>query len=105
MGLTARTCTYLIEEEITMLDDLDGFDKSILNQMAVNLRRPGGRMLDLNRNTGRGATMHTPIFILGAKTQLRLNATTEIVNHYGTIRYLLTAGNTQWTVIKNFSKY
>ena len=103
MGLLPRTRNQLTEEGITSASDLAEFDKESMKQVAENLRRPGGRVADPDPNSAAGATIPTPPFTFGAKTQLRLNAATEIVRYYETVGRELTAANLQWhSVIKNF---
>ena len=79
MGLTPRTCNKLAEEGIISVNDLADFDKDSIKQVAENLRYPCGYVADPDPNANPGATIPTPPFIFGAKSQLRLNAATELV--------------------------
>ena len=50
-----------------------------------------------------GATIPTPSFVFGAKSQHRISAACEIVHYYNAVRHDITTANMQWTqVIKNF---
>ena len=48
MAIPRATVLRLAQEGITSADDLLEFDKSSINQIADNLRRPGGRVPDPN---------------------------------------------------------
>ena len=54
---------------ISGVDDLADFDKDSLKQLADNLRRPGGCIPDPNPAAVAGATIPTPAFVFGAKSQ------------------------------------
>ena len=56
-------------EGITMASDLAEFDKDSLEQLANNLCQPGGRVPDPNPNAAPGATIPTPAFTFGVKSQ------------------------------------
>ena len=52
-----------------------------------------------------GATIPTPPFVFGAKSQQRLIHSTKLIQFYDTIGGAATAAKLQWTpVIKNFSE-
>ena len=95
MGLTPRMRNKLAEEGIISVNDLADFDKDIVIQVAENLRRPGGRVADPDPNANLGVTIPTPPFIFGAKSQLRLNAATELVRYHDTVGRALTATGLQ----------
>jgi len=104
MGIPNATVVQLRAEGIESLDDLADFDKDSLQQLADNLRRPGGRVPDPNPvAAAAGATIPTPPFVFGAKSQKRLLVACDLVRYYQTVGRPLTAANMQWnTVIKNF---
>ena len=69
MGIPQETVPQMAIEGITTASDLAKFDKDSLEQLANNLCRPGGRVADPNPNTGPGATIPTPAFTFGVKSQ------------------------------------
>jgi hypothetical protein len=105
MGIPNATTIQLQNEGISTVDDLNDFDKDTLQQVADNLRRPGGRVPDPTPGAAAGATIPTPPFVFGAKSQKRLLAACDIVRYYEETGRPLTAANIQWnTVIKNFGE-
>ena len=103
MGIPHNTVVQLQTEGISAVDDLEDFDKDSLQQVADNLRRPGGRIPDPAAGAAAGATIPTPTFVFGAKSQKRLLVACELVRYYSTAGRALTAANIAWsTVIKNF---
>ena len=72
MALTNATCVQLQQEGIVTVNDLLDFDEKTMRQISDNLRQPGGRIPDPNPTAGAGATILTPPFIFGEKSQLRL---------------------------------
>lgn len=103
MGIPHDTVAQLRNEGITTVGDLADFDKDTLQQLADNLRRPGGRVADPNPGAAAGATIPTPSFVFGAKSQKRLLVATNLVRYFDTVGRDLTAANLQWThVMKNF---
>jgi hypothetical protein len=104
-GIPNATVVQLQEEGIDTVADLADFDKDTIEQIAANLRRPAGRIPDPNPGAAAGATIATPPFVLGAKSQQRLTTATALVRFYDTVGRLVTAGNLQWTpVMKHFSE-
>ena len=100
MAIPRETVARLAQEGITSADDLSEFDKSSICQIADNLRRPGGRIPDPNND---GATIPTPPFVFGAKSQQRLNVACNLVRFYNMIGRTLTASNLTWsTTMVNF---
>ena len=86
-----------------MVSDLVDFDKNSLQQLADNLRRPGGRVPDPNPRAPPGSTIRTPPFVLAAKSQKHIVVTCDLVKYYTTVSHDLTVANLQWnTVMKNF---
>ena len=103
MGIPHATVVQMDAEGITTVDDLADFDKDSLQQLADNLRRPGGRVADPNPNADPGATIPTPSFVFGAKSQKRLSVACDLVRYYQTVGRDLTAANIQWNqVMRNF---
>ena len=62
MGIPHVTVLQLQQEGIMTVDDLTALDKDSLQQLANNLRRPGGRVPDPNPNADPGATIPTSDF-------------------------------------------
>jgi hypothetical protein len=90
-------------EGIILVDDLVDFEKDTLEQIAANLRRPAGRVDDPKPNADEGATIPTPPFIFGAKSQKRLVIAAKLLRYYEVVCRPLTRANIQWTtVMKNF---
>jgi hypothetical protein len=105
MGIPNATVVQLQTEGIDTVDDLADFDKDTIEQIAANLRRPAGRIPDPAPGAAIGATIPTPAFLFGAKSQQRLMVATQLVRYYDTVGRNTTAGNLQWTpVMKNFSE-
>ena len=91
MAIPHATRVQLNNEGITSVDDLSEFDEESLKQIAENLRRPTGRINDPNPNAPAGATIPTPPFVFGAKSQSRLKVSTELVRYYQTVGRPLNA--------------
>jgi predicted DNA-binding WGR domain protein len=105
MGIPHATVIQLQDEGISTVDDLADFDKDTIEQIAANLRRPAGRVPDPNPAAAVGATIPTPPFVFGAKSQMRLINSTNLLRYYDSVGRNTTAGNLQWTpVMKNFSE-
>ena len=103
MGTPAATVTQMEAEGITAASDLADFDKDSLQQLADNLRRPGGRAPDPNPAAPQGATVPTPPFTFGAKSQKRPQVATDLIKFYNAIGRDLTAANIQWNpIMRNF---
>ena len=103
MGIPNATMVQLQQEGISTVNDLEDFDKETIEQIAANLRRPAGRIPDLAPGAAPGATIATPPFVLGAKSQKRLIVATDLVKFYTTVGRPLTVVNMAWnTCMKNF---
>jgi hypothetical protein len=103
VGIPHPTVAQMQAEGITNVQDLADFDKESLQQLADNLRRPGGRVPDPNPNAAPGTTIPTPAFVFGAKSQKRLQVATDLIKYYEATGRDYTAANFQWTnVMKNF---
>ena len=103
MGIPHATVMQLQSEGITLVSDLVDFDKNSLQQLADNLRRPGGCVLDPNPGAPPGSTIPTPPFVFGAKSQKHITVACDLVKYYTTVGHDLTVANLQWnTIMKNF---
>jgi hypothetical protein len=103
MGIPNPTVVQMQTEGIANVQDLADFDKESLQQLADNLRRPGGRVPDPNPNAAPGTTIPTPAFVFGAKSQKRLLVATDLIKYFTATGRGYTAANLQWThVKKNF---
>ena len=96
MAIPHATVLQLRHEGITSVADLVDFDKTSISQIADNLRRPGGRIPDPMPGAPEGATIPTPPFIFGAKSQTRLNVACKTIRFYNMVGRVLTAHNIQW---------
>ena len=85
MGIPHETMVQMQHEGIHSVADLADFDKDSLQQLADNLRKPGGRIHDPDPSAVEGATIPTPSFTYGAKSQKRL---VEALTSSGTIKLL-----------------
>ena len=102
MGIPHVTVVQL-QQGITTIQDLADFDKDTLQQLADNLTKPAGRILDPNPAAAASTMIPTPSFVFGAKSQHRISVACEIVRYYNAVGRDITAANMRWTqVIKNF---
>ena len=85
MALPNRTYEKLADEGITAASDLIDFTSESIKEIASNLRRPNTRNPDPDPNAASGATIPTPPFVLGAKSQLRLAASAHLMRFYNTV--------------------
>ena len=83
------------QEGIQVFADLADFEKECLQQLAENLRKPGGRIADPDPNAPVGATNPMPAFTYGAKSQKRLTVACDLIRFYQTAGTDLTAANIQ----------
>ena len=103
MGIPHATVLQLQSEGITLVSDLVDFNMTSLQQLADNLRRPGGHVPDPNPGAPPGSTIPTPPFVFGAKSQRHIAVACDLVKYYITVGCDLTVANLQWiTVMKNF---
>ena len=93
MGIPNTTVVQLQSEGITVVTDLADFDKTSLQQLADNLRRPGGHVPDPNPGAPPGVTIPTPPFVFGAKSQKHIAVACDLVRYYATVGCYLTAAN------------
>ena len=106
LAITLDTCVQLATEGLETVDDFAEFDDESLNQIIDNIRRPGGGILDPNPGAATGATIPTPSFVFGSKSQLRLKAAITIAKYYGTVGRTPSAGNMRWnSVIKTLIEH
>ena len=102
MGIPYATMVQMQQEGIQSVADLADFEKQSLQQLADNLRKPGGRVADPDPKF-LGATIPTPAFTYGARSQKRLTVACDPVRFYQTVGRDLTAANIQWNqVMSNF---
>ena len=103
IGITHKTMVQMQQEGIQTVADLADFEKQSLQQLADNLRKPGGRIPDPNPNAAPGATIPMPAFTYGAKSQKRLTVACDLVRFYQTVGRDFTTANIQWNqVMSNF---
>ena len=103
MGITHDTVKQLQKEGISVVADLIEFDKSTINQIAANIRRPAGRTTDPTPWAAPGETIHTPHFEFGEKLQKSLVVAAQLLRYYETVGRPTYAANIQWNPeIKNF---
>ena len=104
MGIPHVTVVQLQAEGITSVSDLADFNKDSLQQLADNLRHPGGHVPDPDPAAQPGSTIPTPPFVFGAKSQRRIAVACNLVSYYKKVGCDLTAANLQWnTMMKNFN--
>ena len=72
MGIPHAAMVQMQLEGIQSIADLADFEKDSLQQLADNMRKPGGRIADPDPNAPAGTTIPTPAFTYGAKSQKRL---------------------------------
>ena len=105
MAIPNATVIQLANEGILTVADLSDFDKQSIKQIADNLRRPGGRVQDPTPGATVGATIPTPPFVFGSKSQTRLEVAGNLVRFYNTINRVLTPSNVAWSqVMSNFKE-
>ncbi len=103
MGIPNQTVVQLQQEGIMTVDDFMDFDKDTVEQIAANLRRPAGKIPDPHPSAAAGATIPTPSFVFGAKSQKRLITASKLLNYYDLVHTNTTVANLRWTpVIENF---
>jgi hypothetical protein len=103
MGLPPGTRAQLAAEGITAVIDLAEFDKETIEQIASNLRNPGGRIPNPDPAAEAGATIARPPFIFGARSKMRVLAACDLMSFYETINRDLKATSIMWNpVMKNF---
>jgi hypothetical protein len=106
VGTPHATVVQLQQQGIDNVHNLVDFDKDTVEQIAADLRRPAGRTpFDPNPAAAAGATIPTPPFVFGAKSQPRLIYAAKLVRHCDAVGPKAAAGNPQWTwVMKNLSE-
>ena len=101
MGIPHASMVQMQLEWIQSIADLADFEIDSLQQLADNLRQPGGRIADPDPNAPAGATIPTPAFTYGAKSQKRLTVACDLIRYYQTVGRDLTAANIQWNQAMN----
>ena len=99
MGIPHTTVLQLQSERITLVSDLVDFNKDSLQQLAENLRCPGGCVPDPNPTAQPGSTIPTPPFVFGAKSQRRIAVACDLVKYYVAVGCDLTVANLQWNTV------
>ena len=79
MGIPHATVVQIQEKGIDNVDDLVDFDKDTIKQISANLQRTAGRVPDPNPAAAAGATIPTPPFVFGAKSQQRLINVAKVI--------------------------
>ena len=103
MGIPHATMVQMQLEGIQSIADLTDFEKDSLQQLANNLRKPGGRIPDPDPKAPAGATIPMPAFTYGTKSTKRLTVACEPIRYYQIVGRGLTAANIQWNqVMSNF---
>ena len=99
---SSRDARRKVTEGIASPVDLKDFDDEALKIVKENLQCPAGRVADPNPNAN-GATIPTPAFMLGARSQTRLAATAKCIQFYDMIDRPIDHLNIYWMpVVKNF---
>ena len=106
MALPNRTFQKLADEGILGPGDLIDFTADSIKEIASTLRRPNTRDPNPDPNAAQGATIPTPPFIMGAKSQLRLTVAANIIRYYDAIGRPTSAANMQWNpVLRSFKEH
>eukprot|EP00957_Ditylum_brightwellii_P105893 8076235-Ditylum_brightwellii.AAC.1 len=85
MAIPHNTVVHLVNEGISAVDDLEEFQKTAIEQIAANLRRP--------------TVPGVPQLVLGAKFIKRMMAACKLVQYYMTVNRTITPGNIQWDTV------
>ena len=103
MGIPHATVVELGIEGIVTVGELADFNKDSLQQLADNLRTPGGRVVYPNPAAAARATIPTPAFVFRAKSQKLLGVACDLVRYNETVGRDLIAPNMHWNQVrKNF---
>ena len=106
LGIPHATRIQLQQEGILTVEDLAEFEDDAIKQIAENLRRPTGRVPDPTPGAAVGATIPTPPFEFGAKSQKRFKAAAKLLRYYETVGRDVTAVNVRWDpTIKRFIEH
>ena len=100
MAIPHATVIQLQNEGIDTIEDLADFDKDTLTQVADNLQKPGGRIPNPDPGALVGATIPTPPFVFGAKSQQRMLVASGMMRFYHTVGRKRTAANIEWNPVK-----
>ena len=93
MAIPHDTVIKLQSEGILEVSDLADFDKNAILQITENLCKPGDRIPNPDPGVAQNATIPHPLFVFGAKLQMRILAACKLVRFYTTIGQTLTQGN------------
>ena len=104
MAIPVATIVQLVQEGIEHPDNLQDFDKDSLKDVANNLRNTGGMIPYPDPNAQANATISTPPFVFGAKSQKRTLEACALVRFYETIERPITSTNLlHRPIIRNFT--
>ena len=95
LGIPHETMVQIQRKGIQAVADLADFEMQELQQLADNLRKPGGRITDSNPNAAPGATVPMPAFTYGSKSQKRLTAANIQCNQ------VMSNFEIQWKALKD----
>ncbi len=102
MGIPAATLPALAAEGIETPTDLTEFDAASIKQVVESLRKPGDYIPNPD---GGGGTIPRPPYVLGAKSQARLTATSDLMRYYETTGRTASHANIAWDpIVKNFAQ-
>ena len=104
MEIPHETIVQMQHEGLHSVTDHVDFDKDSLQQLADNLRKPGSRIPDCDPNAAEGATIPTPTFTYGAKSQKRLAVACDLIRYYQIVGRDLRAANIQWNQVMSILK-
>ena len=104
LGIPAPTYAQLANEGITRVDDLADFDKTTIEQIAQNLRKPNDRVANPDPGAPPGSTIPRPPYVFGAKSQKRMLEACELVRYYETTGRVMTPGAIAYDVIRHFTQ-
>ena len=94
MAIPHATVVKLAEEGILNCLDLTVINDTPIKLTAYNLKQMGGRVTNPNYST---ATITTPPFVFGVKSQQRLNMACNLICYNNMVGRLLTESNLQWS--------
>jgi hypothetical protein len=95
VGIPNETIVQIQTEGITNVQDVADFDRESLQQLADNLRKPGGRISDPNPNAAPGSYYPNPG--LRPWCHKRLFVATDLIKYCDATGRDYTAANLQWT--------
>eukprot|EP00957_Ditylum_brightwellii_P159280 12123999-Ditylum_brightwellii.AAC.1 len=106
MEVAKETLAQLGKEGIKKVEGLAKFSKEIWKQVAENLKHPGGRMKnpDKEKDEKSPATVPQTLYLFGKRQQKSLLEASGLTRYYETVGCHLTVSNTVYeTIIKSFT--